>query len=187
MDRRIQKTKHAIMEALVELMSVKSFDQITIHEIAENANVNRGTVYLHYVDKYDLLDQCVESHLNQLFDSCMPGEDIADFTSKASLLRTFQYLERHAVLYKTMLTNRGTPAFRSRLHAKAVQSLNEQLDTSHIRGGMSKEVLVQFLASAAVGVLEWWIIRPAPDPAEDMVEQFWSLLELMQINRHSSE
>lgn len=66
MDRRIQKTKDAIIKAFVELMAEKNFEQITINEIADRADVNRGTVYLHYVDKYDLLDQCIETHLNKL-------------------------------------------------------------------------------------------------------------------------
>lgn len=60
-DRRIQKTKKAITEALFTLLEKKDFNQLTINEIAEEANVNRGTVYFHYEDKYDLLNQCMEN------------------------------------------------------------------------------------------------------------------------------
>lgn len=181
MDRRIQKTKDAITEAFVGLMAEKDFEQITINEIADRANVNRGTVYLHYVDKYDLLDQCIETHLNQLFQSCSPDEDTTDFSSKASILHTFEYLEQHAFFYSTMLTNKGIPAFRNRLLAMALHSLREQIDMSGINQNMNQEVLVQFLASAAVGVLEWWITHSMPYPAKDMVEQFWLLLERVQM------
>lgn len=55
-DRRITKSQEAIKKALIELMSEKSFDDITIQDIADRANVNRGTIYLHYLDKFDLLD-----------------------------------------------------------------------------------------------------------------------------------
>ncbi|MBS5913907.1 MAG: helix-turn-helix transcriptional regulator, partial [Paenibacillus macerans] len=55
MDRRIAKTRQAIMEAFVMLMGEKSFEKITIQEIADRANVNRGSVYLHFTDKYALL------------------------------------------------------------------------------------------------------------------------------------
>ena len=114
MDRRIQKTRNAIIEAFVGLMAEKNFEQLTINEIADRANVNRGTVYLHYVDKYDLLDQCIEIHLNQLFQNCPPGGDTDNFSSKDSMLRMFEYLEQHAFFYSTILTNKGIPAFRNR-------------------------------------------------------------------------
>ena len=177
MDRRIQKTQDAIFEAFVGLMAEKNFEQITINEIADRANVNRGTIYLHYQDKYDLLNQCIETHLNQLFTSCLPDGDTADLASKASMLRTFQYLEQHAFFYSTILTNKGTPAFRNRLLAMAIHSLNHQIDISGINQDINKEILVQYIASAAVGVLEWWITHSMPYPATVMVEQLSLLLK----------
>lgn len=181
MDRRIQKSKEAIIDAFISLMTEKNFEQISINEIADRANVNRGTVYLHYVDKYDLLDRCIETHLNQLFESCLPDENSTDFTSEASLIRTFEYLEQHALFYTTMLANKGIPAFRNRLLTMAVQSLDKQIDISDIRNGLNKEILVHFLASAAVGVLEWWITHSLPYSATEMVKQFSLLLEQFQL------
>lgn len=185
MDRRIQKTQDAIIEAFVGLMAEKNFEEITINEIADRANVNRGTIYLHYVDKYDLLNKCIETHINQLFENCSSGGVITDFSSKASVLRTCEYLEQNAFFFSTMLQSNGIPAFRNRLLTVALDSLNEQIDMSGINSGMNKDMLVQFLASAAVGVLEWWVTHSMPYPAADMVDQLWLLLERVQwfINR----
>jgi AcrR family transcriptional regulator len=182
MDRRIQKTKTAIIEAFVELMAEKNFEQLTINEIADRANVNRGTIYLHYVDKYDLLDQCIETHLNTLFQNSLSDVDAANFCSKDSILRTFEYLEHHAFFYSSILTNKGIPAFRNRLLDMVLHSLREQIDISGMNQNMNKEVLVQFLASAAVGVIEWWITHSMPYPAKDMVDQFLLMLEHFQID-----
>lgn len=49
-DRRITKSQGAIKKAVTELMSEKSFDDITIQDIADKADVNRGTIYLHYTE-----------------------------------------------------------------------------------------------------------------------------------------
>lgn len=179
MDRRIRKTREAILEAFVGLMAEKNFEQITINEIADRANVNRGTIYLHYTDKFDLLDQCIETHFVQLFDSCIG--DTTYTPSKAALLRTFTYLEQHAFLYATLLANKGVPAFRDRLMTVILQSLGEYIDVSGINQGMNKEMLAQFLASATVGVLEWWITHSMLCPVTDVVDQLWSLLERMQM------
>ena len=148
MDRRIQKTRTAIIEAFVGLMAEKNFEQLTINEIADRANVNRGTVYLHYVDKYDLLDQCIEMHLNQLFQKCPPGGDTDNFSSKDSILRMFEYSEQHAFFYSTTLTSRGIPTFRKRLLNMAKNSLHEKFNMSGINQNIQWELLVQFLVSA---------------------------------------
>jgi len=172
MDRRIQKSREAIMNAFVSLMTEKNFDQITINEIADRANVNRGTVYLHYVDKYDLLDKCIETNLKQLFESCLPDANSTDLTYEASLLQTFEYLEKHSVFYTTMLTNKGIPAFRNQLLTIALQNLNKQINVSDIHNDLNQEILVHFLVYAIVGVLEWWITHSMPYPATEMVKQF---------------
>jgi AcrR family transcriptional regulator len=177
MDRRIQKSKQAIMNAFISLMSEMDFDRISINKIADKANVNRGTVYLHFVDKYDLLDQCVETHINQLFAECSSDEGDANFTSRAALLRTFEYLEMNAFFYSTMMQNRGVPAFRNSLLVMIQHSLSKQFDSISLDPDQNKEITVQFLASAAVGLLEWWITHSMPYPASVMAEQLWSLLE----------
>ncbi len=180
MDRRIHKTREAIIEAFVGLMAEKNFEQITINEIAERADVNRGTVYLHYTDKFDLLDQCIETHLMQMFESCL-GEETTHFPSKTSVLHTFEYLGQHAFLYSTLLVNKGIPAFRNRLMAMIQQRISEEFAIRGSNGDMNKEMLVQFLASGIVGVVEWWITHSMPCPATEVVDQLWSLLERIQV------
>ncbi|MEC0244566.1 TetR/AcrR family transcriptional regulator [Paenibacillus chitinolyticus] len=181
MDRRILKSKEAIVEAFIGLMAEKNFEQVTINEIANRANVSRGTVYLHYTDKFDLLDQCIKFHLVQLIDSFLPCGVTGIFPSKASLLHTFQYLGQHAFFYTAVLTNKGVPMFRDRLKAALLRGLDKQIDMDGINRDMNKEMLVQFLASAIGGMIEWWITDPMPYSEADMVEQLWALMERNQM------
>ena len=55
-DRRIRKTKSSIKKAFTQLLKEKKLDKITIRDITTQADVNRGTFYLHYEDKYILLN-----------------------------------------------------------------------------------------------------------------------------------
>ncbi|CQR25263.1 TetR-like transcriptional regulator [Streptococcus varani] len=50
-------TKAAIKEALVSLLEEKNFEEISVSHITRLAGINRGTFYLHYLDKYDMADQ----------------------------------------------------------------------------------------------------------------------------------
>ena len=56
-DRRVRRTKQLIKQSLIELMHEKPFKDITVKDITERADLNRGTFYLHYVDIYDLLSK----------------------------------------------------------------------------------------------------------------------------------
>lgn len=82
-DRRILRTKIAFHDALVHLIEEKGFDKLSVTDITTYANVNRGTFYLHYVDKYDLLDQ-IEAELIQDVESIVlqaNSLNLADFNS----------------------------------------------------------------------------------------------------------
>ncbi|NEN83595.1 TetR/AcrR family transcriptional regulator [Paenibacillus elgii] len=177
MDRRIIKTRQAIMEAFVGLMEEQSFEKITIHAIADRANVNRGTVYLHFTDKYDLLDQCIETYLQLLYESCMPDGDPSIVAANALLLRTFEFLERHASIYSTLITSKGIPAFRKRMIAMMERGIEEHIKSCGLSPGLNREILVQFLAAAVAGLVEWWIVQSMPYTPKEMVEQLMLILE----------
>ena len=56
MDKREIKTKRSIKNAFLKLRSKKSIEQITVKELAEEAEISKATFYLHYRDIYDLSD-----------------------------------------------------------------------------------------------------------------------------------
>ena len=186
MDRRTQKSKQAIMHALIELMAKKNFEKITINEIANKANVNRGTIYLYYTDKYDLLDKCVETSLTHLsaylLDTpCLPNDSTHD-SAKISIERTFEYMENHAFLYTTLLKNNGVSTFRNRLAKMMHQILDMKINMPIHNQEVSKDILVEFLVSGLVGVLEWWFANSMPYSAKDITEQLCKLLERNSID-----
>ena len=69
-DRRVRKTKALLRESLQRLLLEKPLREITVKELTEAADVNRGTFYSHYRDIYDLRDQ-IEEELFQEFVSMM--------------------------------------------------------------------------------------------------------------------
>lgn len=55
-DLRVRKTKKALFEAFLQLLSVKPFDEITVNELCDTAGIRRATFYKHYADKFDFLN-----------------------------------------------------------------------------------------------------------------------------------
>ena len=66
MDRRVAKTRKLILNAFLKLLKEKGFEKITIQDIADEADINRGTVYLHFEDKYHLMDYYNTHHIKIL-------------------------------------------------------------------------------------------------------------------------
>ncbi|MDG0810346.1 TetR/AcrR family transcriptional regulator [Cohnella rhizosphaerae] len=178
-DRRTIKTREAIYQALIELMSEKDFDTITVNDISNRANIHRGTVYLHYSDKYDLLDRAIKDHLSNMLKFCvlsrLPDEEL-DFDQ--SLLSMFLYFEEHFSFYFTVITNKGISCFKEQFIQIIKNGIMERLKVSRNYEEGNKEVAVQFMLSAYVGVVEWWIKNKMPLSPQNVAEQLWDMLEM---------
>src|SRR2546425_1261466 len=55
MDRRVQRTRDVLHQALISLMIEKGYEVIAVQDIIDRANIGRSTFYAHYVGKQDLL------------------------------------------------------------------------------------------------------------------------------------
>jgi len=174
-DRRIAKSQEAIKNAVIELMSEKNFDDITIQDIADRANVNRGTIYLHYTDKYDLLDKMIEEHINNLRELCRSASEM---TFQEGNYVWFEYFERHYLFFSTMLASKGAPSFRSRFLDLVIEEFKVEVDVTKGKNrGFQEDVVLQFFGSAIVGSVEWWFKNGMPLPARVMAEQTGALLD----------
>src|SRR5690242_11331851 len=65
-DRRSKRTRQSLGDALVELMLEKRFDEITVQDILDRANIGRSTFYAHYTDKEQLLMAQIKQMIHQL-------------------------------------------------------------------------------------------------------------------------
>jgi AcrR family transcriptional regulator len=100
MDRRQRKTREAIFSALIELLSEKTFSQITVEEIIRRADVGRATFYAHFETKDFLLKALCEELFDHIFEA-QPGEPkehlhLFDCDAPDSVfLHLFQHLQKN--------------------------------------------------------------------------------------------
>ncbi len=69
-DRRTRYTKQTIKDTFLELLKQKSFTKITVTEICKNAEINRGTFYLHYYDIHDVLSDIFNDMNSGYVNNC---------------------------------------------------------------------------------------------------------------------
>src|SRR3974377_1993543 len=65
-DRRVERTRELLQKALMELISERGYDAITIQDIVDRAKVGRTTFYLHYNNKDELFLSCHEAIVREL-------------------------------------------------------------------------------------------------------------------------
>ncbi len=176
MDKRKQKSRKIIMDAFIELLKEKEIEKISMNEIAEKANVNRGTIYLNFIDKYDLLDKCIEANFSQLIEDCQNGINDKKSLTKESLLVTFKYLENHYEFLHMLFQSVGFSVFRKCMHDEIVKGLNRYHPSENNINKIHSEVSIQFLSSAITGVLEWWFVNSMPCSPDQITDELWLLL-----------
>ena len=57
--KRNTQTKEKIKRTVIDLINEKGFESMTVSDVARKSEINRGTFYLHDVDKYDLMEKLV--------------------------------------------------------------------------------------------------------------------------------
>lgn len=115
-DRRVRRTKQLIKQSLIELMHEKPFKDITVKDITERADLNRGTFYLHYVDIYDLLSKIEDETLQAIEEMMLDYRCKINMPSCYELLdELFSYIEDNRDLFEVLLHSQSEGIFLNKL------------------------------------------------------------------------
>jgi AcrR family transcriptional regulator len=176
-DRRQQRTKRQLSHALVELIQEKRFDDITVQNVIDRADVGRSTFYTHFRDKEDLLQQDWEKFLDlfaEHFDWDKAGE--GSFVPVAHL---FDHLREAQPLYKGLVRSRKAESlFRtgsSYLSKRIEEALNARPKLSQ-QVSVPAPILANFLATELFSLLKWWLDHQMPESPERMDEIYHQLV-----------
>lgn len=132
-DLRTFKTLNAIEISFTNLISTKAFRDITINDIAKGAVINRSTFYLHYTDKYKLLDTLVNQKIRKVMETISSKAHIKngklDYSLFAiDLTNSLKVVAEHAQLYRFILNDSESLGLRKKtelaLGKKAIQKLS---------------------------------------------------------------
>lgn len=182
-DRRVQRTRQLLNEALMSLIVEKDYDSITVQDIIDRANLGRSTFYAHYQDKDDLLLSGMEEVVHRLISHVENSTTAAKGSGDASRILyafpMFQHAQEQYPLHKAIIGGQGIDVI--------VQSIQDHL-SSHIQEHIEQvlpdgqlapvppPVMANYLAGALLNLLTWWIDHDMPYPPERMDEIFQALV-----------
>ena len=188
LDRRVRRTRQLLADALFALIVEQGYEQVSIQDITERANLNRATFYLHYNSKEELLIAGLESHFDELvarIDSLseeLGSDKVTVYEDPRPILWVFQYVERYAQLYKVLISESGTAYI---IHLIIDYIANDYEETyrgllaEHPTEGDKPTVSIAMLARANAGslfaLLSWWVMNDMPHTSEVMTEMFYQI------------
>lgn len=150
-DRRVLKTQRALKEAFVELLSSKDFDDLSVKTITEHANVGRKTFYLHYLDKYDLMDAVLTDYFDELDHACSANSDLS-YDKKAKIW--FDFFYKYQLFFSKLFLSKGSYSFRGKLL--------EFTETQLFKKGEFKSsdaIKIRFLSFGVTGIIESFVLK----------------------------
>lgn len=181
LDRRQQKTRTAIFEALARLLKKKKFEEITVQEIIDEANVGRTTFYAHFETKDYLLKEMCSSIFDHVLDTHQHKETSHDFTLKN---RTLTELLTH-VLYHLqdekeemldILLTDSADLFLGYFSENIQILLMQNPDLlPELPLNTPKDYQVQMIADGIVQTVRWWAGKRMEYSPEQVAEYFESV------------
>ena len=171
-DRRVRRTRKILTQALTELLQRKQVNEITVKELTDLADMNRGTFYLYYKDIYDMLEKIQDEmfmKLDEIF-ALREDEEVSDQT-KPILLDLFRFIEENQEMCRVLLSPNGDMSFLHRL--------NEVLREKCLHLYLGSEPAVNeedfayrysFVVYGCAGIIRAWVGRNCPEKPEQMAE-----------------
>lgn len=176
-DRRIQKTRQGLQDAMYALILEKGYEAITVQDVIDRANVGRSTFYAHFQDKEDLLLSGVEVLWKQLEDHLLVETVSEDDIWKVSQ-SMFQHAQSQRSMYKALAGKQGgniaLKLIERNLYQIVFRHLNDELNKR--KSTFPSEILARHMISSFISLLTWWLDSDAPYTAEQMNEFYQQLV-----------
>jgi len=189
-DRRTNRTRRQLREALLALILEKGYDTLTIEDITRQADLGRTTFYLHYKDKEELLLESIDTLADDLKAQIGLVEDHAllapgvatqppALAPGAAIELVFRHSAENATLYRVILN--GGAASRALLRLQEIISAAAQLffirrmQPAAPPPEFPPGVILHYFASSLLGLVNWWLQADMPYPPETMAQAFVSL------------
>ena len=179
MDRRQQKTRRAIFDALGILLETRRFENITVQEIIDIANIGRSTFYAHFETKDDLLKAMCTDIFHHIFASELPQEFENDFSQGSQNLELkLGHILYHLGESKSNLKGilggesgelflRFLKQYLYDLFARYIEEFNPVVP---------KGFLLHHLVASFAEAVKWWMIEDTKHSPEDVAHFFMVMI-----------
>ena len=184
MDRRKRKTRKAIFDACVSLMQEKEFQNITVNEIVERADINRGTFYLHFVDKYDMMNSFENEMIEKIEDVMLNNipkkqfEELFIQSRYDTVVEILKCYEQNKELLHLLMRSSHSASFQAKLRDKLKFVVTEKIfpNFENLELQIPTDLLVILFTSISLSLAEYAQQSKTPIDAEQLGQFFINVM-----------
>ena len=182
-DLRIVRTRHMIKTAFFALIGEIGFEKITVQNLTKKAVINRSTFYLHYTDKFDLLNQLENEILEGLkeilrvtdFDTILKG--IFDEKPFPHIIKVLEYVKENEQFFTLIISSNGDPSFINKIGEIAKFVMYEKILHKRIftKLKIPENYLISMLTSVFTSFINEWLktgLKETPYEVAHMLTTF---------------
>ena len=164
-DRRKDRTRSHLQEAIIDLVLERGYEEIVIQDITDRADVGRGTFYFHFESKEDLLWSIVEDRFPlqekntaSLFDAGMDQPEYYQYVNR------FRHYEKNKAVFLAIMGSNGSMSIASRVNQSLVAETIREMEAYDLFGevGQPVEVTAQIVVSLTASLAIWWLENSFP-------------------------
>ena len=180
-DLRVIKTKQVISKSFGELLTIKNFNDITITDICNKAQVNRSTFYLHFDDKEQLLMQSIYDvmfNINIQTVNLCKTDTIEEYYKTIGSL-TFKILTENKLNLRKLFDHNEInlifePAqsylsFNINRHIKNIKKTGHGID-------LPSSLIAEFYSGGIISLAKWWIFTDTVVPEDKLRDLIFIIL-----------
>ena len=176
-DRRVQRTRELLQKALIELITERGYDAITIQDIVDRANIGRTTFYLHYNSKDELFISCHEAMVSKFLIAPLhplSREELLSPDAPQGLKSAYQHLEDSRAMLYAIFQGKD-----SLLIMRQIRDWNAREIETNLRNVFAEaestiplDVLANYLAGAQIALMHWWLEKRQPHTLANLAQTF---------------
>lgn len=173
--QKVTETKERIKDSFFQIYATKKIEHITIKEISEAAHINRATFYLYFRDIYELLEQTEVALIQEL--SIHLKEVLSIFLSEENsnlFIPPLDFYQKNRRYFSVLLGKTGDPSFINSIKELNKTILLELIGKDNASNSVTLNVVIEYIASAHVGVISQWVLDPekiSPEKLGELIRQ----------------
>lgn len=186
MDRRVKRTISSIEGGFVHLLKEYSIHEITVQQIADEADVNRATFYKYYQDKYDLLNEIENKEIERIKLNVdyhdLENKRISEMSDLDGIVDSIPYDVMKVVLdnielYQVLFNMKRESLIEEKLSDTIVQNLSTVLHSEKNINGIPFRYFHTYVAGALISTIKFWVLDKDRVSKEELAQYLHLLVE----------
>jgi AcrR family transcriptional regulator len=172
-DRRVRRTRRALVDALIRLTSKRPYHSIQVRDITDQADIGYATFYRHYDSKDDLMLAVFAEATSELEASASePGGEY--FEQEGQLI--FEHVRKYEGLYRSILQSQNFVGQLKHLLAQRVEEHIQRHTQDLDEVAFPVEVAANHMVAGLIGLIEWWLEEDMAPSVEEMARIYARLI-----------